>query len=50
MQNALRGRWRLSTAGDNPDVDLKDAEGDVFVDPKYMYSMKLSLRSSGNGV
>jgi F-box protein 9 len=45
MQNALRGRWRLSTAGDNPDVDLKDAEGDVFV----MYSMKLSLRSSGKG-
>jgi F-box protein 9 len=54
MQNALRGRWRLSTAGDNPAVDLKDAEGDVFVEtegasPKYMYSMKLSLPSSGKG-
>jgi len=55
MRNALRGRWRLSTAGDDPDADLKDAEGDVFVEtegasPKYMYRMKLSLRSAGKGV
>jgi F-box protein 9 len=54
MQNALRGRWRLSTAVDNPDADLKDAEGDLFVEtegatPKYMYRMKLSLRSAGKG-
>jgi F-box protein 9 len=54
MQNALRGRWRLSTAGDNPDAHLKDAEGDVFIEtegasPKYMYRMKLSLRSTGKG-
>jgi F-box protein 9 len=54
MQNALRGRWRLSTAADNLDADLKDAEGDVFVEtegasPKYMYRMKLSLRSAGKG-
>jgi F-box protein 9 len=54
MQNALRGRWRLSTAGDNPDADLKDAEGDVFVETEgarshYMYRMKLSLRSAGKG-
>jgi F-box protein 9 len=54
MQNALRGRWRLSGAEDSPDVDLKDAEGDLFVETegansKYMYRMKLSLRSSGKG-
>ncbi|TVY91860.1 F-box protein, partial [Lachnellula willkommii] len=54
MQNALRGRWRLSTVADNPDADLKDAEGILFVETegvkqKYMYRMKLSLRSSGKG-
>jgi F-box protein 9 len=54
MQNALRGRWRLSTLDDNPDTNLKDAEGDVFVETeganaKYMYRMKLSLRSAGKG-
>jgi F-box protein 9 len=54
MQTALRGRWRLSTANDNPDLDLKDAEGDVFVETegaaaKYLYRMKLSLRNSGKG-
>ncbi|KAH8783867.1 hypothetical protein F5882DRAFT_498447 [Hyaloscypha sp. PMI_1271] len=54
MRNALRGRWRLSTAGDNPDADLKDTEGDVFVETegasaKYIYRMKLSLRSAGRG-
>lgn len=54
MQNALRGRWRLSTIDDNPDVDLKDAEGDVFVETeganvKYVYRMKLSLRNAGKG-
>jgi F-box protein 9 len=52
MQNALRGRWRLSTASDNPNVDLKDAEGDVIVEtegvgPKYVYRLFLSLRSAG---
>jgi len=54
MQYSLRGRWRLSTVVDNPDADLKDAEGDVFVETegassKYMYRMKLSLRSAGKG-
>ena len=52
MQNALRGRWRLSTATDNPSADLKDAEGDVLVDteapyPKYIFRMELSLRTAG---
>lgn len=52
MQHAQRGRWRLSTTSDNPDADLKDAEGDVFVETegasaKYMYRMKLSLRTVG---
>lgn len=55
MQNALRGRWRLSTLDDNPDADLKDAEGDVFVETeganaKYMYRMKLSLRNATRGI
>ncbi|KAF8847497.1 hypothetical protein BDZ45DRAFT_607405 [Acephala macrosclerotiorum] len=54
MQHALRGRWRLSNPDDNPDADLKDAEGDLFVETegasaKYMYRMKLSLRSAGKG-
>ncbi|KUJ24651.1 F-box protein pof7 [Mollisia scopiformis] len=54
MQNALRGRWRLSHPDDNPDADLKDAEGDLFVETeganaKYLYRMKLSLRSVGKG-
>jgi len=54
MQNALRGRWRLSSAVDNPDADLKDAEGDVLIETEgarshYMYRMKLSLRSAGKG-
>lgn len=52
MQHSLRGRWRLSTGSDDPDVDLKQAEGDVFIETegvsaKYMYRMKLSLRSAG---
>ena len=52
MQNALRGRWRLSTATDNPDADLKDAEGDVFIETegasaKYMYRMKLGQGKAG---
>ena len=54
MQHALRGRWRLSTATDNPSADLKDAEGDVLVDteapyPKYTFRMELSLRTAGKG-
>lgn len=55
MRYALKGRWRLSGASDDPEVDLKDAEGDVFVetdgvDPKYIYRMELSLKSAGKGV
>lgn len=54
MQNALRGRWRLSTATDNPSAELMDAEGDVLVDteapyPKYIFRMELSLRTTGKG-
>jgi F-box protein 9 len=54
MQNALRGRWRLSTAGDNPEAGLKYAEGTVFVETegansRYMYRMKLSLHTAGKG-
>lgn len=54
MQNALRGRWRLSSLADNPEHGLKDAEGDLYVEteganPKYTYRMKLALRSAGKG-
>jgi F-box protein 9 len=54
MSHALKGRWRLSSSSDNPEADLKDAEGDVYVetdgvDPKYIYRMELSLRSVGKG-
>ncbi|RDW73271.1 F-box protein pof7 [Coleophoma cylindrospora] len=55
MQNALRGRWRLSTMGDSPEASLKDAEGDVVIETegatgaRYIYRMELSLRSSGKG-
>ncbi|RDL33280.1 uncharacterized protein BP5553_08719 [Venustampulla echinocandica] len=52
MQHSLRGRWRLSSAKDTPDIDLKESEGGLFIEtegvsPKYMYRMDLSLRSSG---
>jgi len=55
MQSALRGRWRLSPVTEHPDLDLKDAEGDLCIEtegvgPKYMYRMDLSLRSAGKGV
>ncbi len=54
MRHALRGRWRMSAATENPSADLKDAEGDVLVDteapyPKYIFRMELSLRSAGKG-
>lgn len=55
MQTALRGRWRLSSANDHPDLALSDAEGDLSVETegvgaKYMYRMDLSLRSAGKGI
>jgi F-box protein 9 len=54
MSYALRGRWRLSPVSEHPDVDLKDAEGDLCVEtegvgPKYMFRMDLSLQSAGKG-
>ncbi|KAL3425334.1 F-box domain-containing protein [Phlyctema vagabunda] len=55
MQNALRGRWRLSSIDDYPGVDLKEAEGDLIIEtegatgPRYIYRLELSLRSSGKG-
>lgn len=55
MQSALKGRWRLSSALDSPDVGPAEAEGDLFVEtegaagPKYMYRMELSLKSAGRG-
>jgi F-box protein 9 len=54
MQHALKGRWRLSNSGDNPGADMKDAEGDVFIETegahkKYMYRMQLLVRSAGKG-
>ncbi|EOO00726.1 putative f-box protein [Phaeoacremonium minimum UCRPA7] len=54
MQFGLKGRWRLSSALDNPDVSPAEAEGELFVEtdgvgPKYMYRMELSLKSAGKG-
>lgn len=52
MSSALKGRWRLSSAADNPDAGLADMEGDLYVEtegvgPKYMYRMELTFRSAG---
>jgi F-box protein 9 len=53
MQNACRGRWRLSSANDDPEAELKGAEGDLYVETegvgKYIYRMELSFRSAGKG-
>lgn len=54
MENALRGRWRLSPVNEHPDVDLKDAEGDLRIEtegtsPKYIYGMDFSLRTASRG-
>ncbi|KAF6842824.1 F-box protein pof7 [Colletotrichum musicola] len=54
MQNALKGRWRLSSSLDKPDVPMAETEGDVFVEtdgvgPKYIYRMNLSMRNAGKG-
>ncbi|KAI1138241.1 hypothetical protein F5Y05DRAFT_385571 [Hypoxylon sp. FL0543] len=52
MGSALKGRWRLSSAADNPDAGLADMEGDLYVEtegvgPRYMYRMELTFRSAG---
>lgn len=54
MNNALKGRWRLSSAADYPDADPREQESDLFVETegvgsKYIYRMDLSLRSAGKG-
>lgn len=51
VQSALRGRWRLAHAGDNPHASLSEVEGDVVVETEgvsgYIYRLDLSLRSAG---
>ncbi|KAL7949675.1 hypothetical protein V8C42DRAFT_311615 [Trichoderma barbatum] len=55
MHQALKGRWRQSSALDYPDnTDPKEQESDLYVETegvgaKYMYRMDLSLRSAGKG-
>ncbi|KAH0492420.1 hypothetical protein TgHK011_007376 [Trichoderma gracile] len=55
MHQALKGRWRQSSALDHPDTaDPREQESDLYVEtegvgPKYMYRMDLSLRSAGKG-
>ncbi|KAK1975667.1 F-box domain-containing protein [Colletotrichum cereale] len=54
MQYGLRGRWRMSSALDHPDVPLGEAEDDLFVETegvgaKYTYRMHLEVRSAGRG-
>lgn len=54
MKNTKCGRWRLSSALDNPLTDIKDAEGDVIIETegigKYFFHMELSMCSAGKGV
>jgi F-box protein 9 len=53
VQSALKGRWRLARAADNPTATLSEVEGDVLVETegvgKHMYRLDLSLRSMGKG-
>ncbi|KAK0729265.1 hypothetical protein B0T21DRAFT_350182 [Apiosordaria backusii] len=53
MESALKGRWRLARAGDNPTASLSEVEGDVMVETegvsKYIYRLDLSLKSVGKG-
>ncbi|KAK4454803.1 putative F-box protein [Podospora aff. communis PSN243] len=53
VASALRGRWRLAHAGDNPHASLSEVEGDLIVETegvsKYIYRMDLALRSAGKG-
>ena len=52
MQFALRGRWRLARAADNPHACLSEMEGDLVVETegvsKYIYRLDLSFRSAGS--
>ncbi|KAK2055489.1 F-box domain-containing protein [Colletotrichum caudatum] len=52
MQYGLRGRWRMSSALDHPDVPLGETENDLFIETegvgaKYTYRMHLEVRSAG---
>lgn len=53
MTQALKGRWRLSSAVDKPDEPVREQEGDVYIETegvaKYLYRMDLALRSAGKG-
>lgn len=54
MLKALKGRWRLSSVLDYPDVEPAEQESDLFVETegvgsKYIYRMDLSLRNAGKG-
>ncbi|CAM1504658.1 Fc.00g022490.m01.CDS01 [Cosmosporella sp. VM-42] len=54
MAQALKGRWRLSSAVDRPDAPVIEQEGDVFIETEgvksnYMYRLDLGLRSAGKG-
>ncbi|KAK3394355.1 hypothetical protein B0H63DRAFT_506081 [Podospora didyma] len=51
MHSALRGRWRLASAADNPTASISEVEGDLVVETEgvstYIYRLDLSLRSAG---
>ncbi|KAK1970636.1 F-box domain-containing protein [Colletotrichum sublineola] len=52
MQYGLRGRWRMSSALDHPDVPLGETENDLFIETegvgaKYTYRMHLEVRNAG---
>ncbi|KAH8899450.1 hypothetical protein GQ53DRAFT_741578 [Thozetella sp. PMI_491] len=54
MQAGLKGRWMLTSALDNPEVAINEAEGDLVIETegaskRHIYRMDLSLRSAGKG-
>ena len=52
MAQAYKGRWRMSSAVDNPEGTVREQEGDVFIETegvgtKYMYRMDLTMKTAG---
>lgn len=52
-RSALKGRWRLARAVDNPEASLSEVEGGVVVETegvsKYIYRLDLVLATAGKG-
>ncbi|KAK4181738.1 putative glycerol transporter protein [Triangularia setosa] len=48
MESALKGRWRLARAGDNPGASLSEVEGDVMVETEGV-SNRYTIIMAPNG-